>query len=41
MERGELEELLGMLRETDHLEEQGDILVYLISTLGIDHKTRK
>ena len=28
-----------MLRESEHLEEQGDILQYLIDTQGMDFKT--
>jgi len=35
----EVEELLTMLRETDNLEEQGDILQYLADTQGLDYKT--
>nr|CAD7398298.1 unnamed protein product [Timema poppensis] len=31
----EVEELLGMLRETEQLEEQGDILQYLVDTQGL------
>ncbi|EDV99524.1 GH12383 [Drosophila grimshawi] len=41
----EVEELIAMLRETENLEEQGDILQYLVDTQGLDsglglkHKT--
>ncbi|PSN48873.1 putative phosphorylase b kinase regulatory subunit alpha [Blattella germanica] len=35
----EVEELLTMLRETEHLEEQGDILQYLVDTQGLDFNT--
>lgn len=34
----EVEELLTMLRETENLEEQGDILQYLADTQGLDYK---
>lgn len=35
----EVEELLTMLRESDHLEEQGDILQYLVDSQGLNYKT--
>ncbi|KAK9508861.1 hypothetical protein O3M35_006320 [Rhynocoris fuscipes] len=35
----EVEELLTMLRESENLEEQGDILQYLIDTLGLNYET--
>ncbi|BES95434.1 Phosphorylase B kinase [Nesidiocoris tenuis] len=35
----EVEELLTMLRESEQLEEQGDILQYLIDTQGMDFQT--
>jgi hypothetical protein len=35
----EVEELLTMLRESEHLEEQGDILQYLVDTQGLDFNT--
>ncbi|KAF4523628.1 hypothetical protein B566_EDAN010137 [Ephemera danica] len=35
----EVEELLTMLRETEHLEEQGDILQYLVDTQGLNYNT--
>ncbi|XP_075211553.1 putative phosphorylase b kinase regulatory subunit alpha isoform X4 [Lycorma delicatula] len=35
----EVEELLTMLRESDHLEEQGDILQYLVDTQGLTFDT--
>uniref|UniRef100_A0A0A9Y4T2 Phosphorylase b kinase regulatory subunit n=1 Tax=Lygus hesperus TaxID=30085 RepID=A0A0A9Y4T2_LYGHE len=35
----EVEELLTMLRESDQLEEQGDILQYLIDTQGMEFQT--
>lgn len=35
----EVEELIAMLRETEHLEEQGDILQYLVDTQGLDFNT--
>jgi phosphorylase kinase alpha/beta subunit len=35
----EVEELLIMLRETEHLEEQGDILQYLVDTQGLNYNT--
>lgn len=35
----EVEELLTMLRDTENLEEQGDILQYLADTQGLDYKT--
>jgi hypothetical protein len=35
----EVEELLAMFRETEHLEEQGDILQYLVDTQGLDFNT--
>ncbi|CAH1400622.1 unnamed protein product [Nezara viridula] len=35
----EVEELFTMLRESENLEEQGDILQYLIDTQGMDFKT--
>lgn len=35
----EVEELFAMLRESESLEEQGDILQYLVDTLGLDYKT--
>jgi Glycosyl hydrolases family 15 len=34
-----VEELLAMLRETENLEEQGDILQYLVDTQGLDYNT--
>ncbi|XP_034100178.1 probable phosphorylase b kinase regulatory subunit alpha isoform X2 [Drosophila albomicans] len=35
----EVEELIAMLRETESLEEQGDILQYLVDTQGLDFNT--
>lgn len=35
----DVEELLAMLRETENLEEQGDILQYLVDTQGLDFNT--
>jgi hypothetical protein len=35
----EVEELLTMLRETENLEEQGDILQYLVDTQGLNYNT--
>ncbi|XP_059490369.1 probable phosphorylase b kinase regulatory subunit alpha [Neocloeon triangulifer] len=35
----EVEEMMIMLRDTENLEEQGDILQYLVDTHGIDFKT--
>lgn len=35
----EIDELLAMLRETENLEEQGDILQYLVDTQGLDFNT--
>ncbi|XP_026287234.1 probable phosphorylase b kinase regulatory subunit alpha isoform X2 [Frankliniella occidentalis] len=35
----EVEELLTMLRESEHLEEQGDILQYLVDTQGLNFNT--
>ncbi|XP_046671928.1 LOW QUALITY PROTEIN: probable phosphorylase b kinase regulatory subunit alpha [Homalodisca vitripennis] len=35
----EVEELLTMLRESEHLEEQGDILQYLVDTQGLNYDT--
>ncbi|KAL7744410.1 hypothetical protein ACLKA6_001796 [Drosophila palustris] len=35
----EVEELIAMLRETENLEEQGDILQYLVDTQGLDFNT--
>uniref|UniRef100_A0A1B6CQD3 Phosphorylase b kinase regulatory subunit n=1 Tax=Clastoptera arizonana TaxID=38151 RepID=A0A1B6CQD3_9HEMI len=35
----EVEELLTMLRESEHLEEQGDILQYLVDTQGVNYDT--
>lgn len=35
----EVEELLTMLRETENLEEQGDILQYLVDSQGLDFNT--
>lgn len=35
----EVEELIAMLRETEHLEEQGDILQYLVDTQGLEFNT--
>ncbi|XP_030378805.1 probable phosphorylase b kinase regulatory subunit alpha isoform X7 [Scaptodrosophila lebanonensis] len=34
-----VEELIAMLRETENLEEQGDILQYLVDTQGLDFNT--
>lgn len=36
-----MEELIAMLRETENLEEQGDILQYLVDTQGLDFNTGK
>ncbi|CAL8105071.1 unnamed protein product [Orchesella dallaii] len=38
-ENTEIEELITMLRETESLEEQGDILHYLVVTHGLDYPT--
>ncbi|XP_072403289.1 probable phosphorylase b kinase regulatory subunit alpha isoform X3 [Diabrotica undecimpunctata] len=35
----EVEELFAMLRESDSLDEQGDILQYLVDTKGLDYNT--
>lgn len=35
----EVEELVAMLRETENLEEQGDILQYLVDNQGLDFNT--
>lgn len=35
----EVAELIAMLRETEQLEEQGDILQYLVDTQGLDFNT--
>ncbi|XP_030243860.1 probable phosphorylase b kinase regulatory subunit alpha isoform X5 [Drosophila navojoa] len=35
----EVDELIAMLRETENLEEQGDILQYLVDTQGLDFNT--
>lgn len=35
----EVDELIAMLRETENLEEQGDILQYLVDTQGLDYNT--
>lgn len=35
----ETDELLAMLRETERLDEQGDILQYLVDTHGLDFNT--
>lgn len=40
-ENTEVEELLAMMRETENLEEQGDILQYLVDTQGLDFNTGK
>ena len=40
-ENTETEELLAMLRETENLEDQGDILQYLVDTQGLDFNTGK
>lgn len=37
----EVAELLAMLREEESLEEQGDILQYLVDTHGLDFNTGK
>lgn len=37
----EVDELIAMLRETENLEEQGDILQYLVDTQGLDFNTGK
>lgn len=37
----EVEELIAMLRETENLEEQGDILQYLVDNQGLDYNTGK
>ncbi|XP_073831979.1 probable phosphorylase b kinase regulatory subunit alpha isoform X16 [Musca autumnalis] len=39
MEKRKVEELIAMLRETENLEEQGDILQYLVDTQGLDFNT--
>ncbi|XP_052901251.1 probable phosphorylase b kinase regulatory subunit alpha isoform X2 [Anopheles moucheti] len=38
-ENTEVEELIAMLRETENLEEQGDILQHLVDTQGLDFNT--
>lgn len=38
-ENQEVEELIAILRETDNLEEQGDILQYLVDTQGLEYNT--
>lgn len=38
-ENAEVEELIAMLRESESLEEQGDILQYLVDTQGLDFNT--
>lgn len=38
-ENTEVEELIAMLRETENLEEQGDILQYLVDNEGLDFNT--
>lgn len=38
-ENTEVEELIAMLRETESLEEQGDILQHLVDTQGLDFNT--
>jgi phosphorylase kinase alpha/beta subunit len=38
-ENTEVEELIAMLRETENLEDQGDILQYLVDTQGLDYNT--
>ncbi|XP_058835345.1 probable phosphorylase b kinase regulatory subunit alpha isoform X1 [Topomyia yanbarensis] len=38
-ENAEVEELIAMLRETESLEEQGDILQHLVDTQGLDFNT--
>lgn len=35
----DVEELIAMLRETENLEEQGDILQFLVDTQGLDFNT--
>lgn len=35
----ETDELLAVLRETESLDEQGDILQYLVDTHGLDFNT--
>lgn len=40
-ENTEVEELIAMLRETENLEDQGDILQYLVDTQGLDFNTGK
>lgn len=35
----EVDELLALLRETESIEEQGDILQYLVDTQGLDFNT--
>lgn len=37
----ETDELLAMLRETESLDEQGDILQYLVDTQGLEFNTGK
>lgn len=37
----EMDELLNMLRETENLDEQGDILQYLVDAHGLDFHTGK
>ncbi|XP_075158460.1 putative phosphorylase b kinase regulatory subunit alpha isoform X9 [Haematobia irritans] len=39
LEKRKVEELIAMLRETENLEEQGDILQYLVDTQGLDFNT--
>lgn len=38
-ENQEVEELIAILRETDNLEEQGDILQFLVDTQGLEYNT--
>lgn len=38
-ENTEVEELIAMLRETENLEDQGDILQYLVDTQGLEFNT--
>lgn len=37
----ETDELIAMLRETESLDEQGDILQYLVDTHGLEFNTGK
>lgn len=37
----EVEELFAMLRESESLDEQGDILQYLVDSKGLDYNTGK